>query len=314
MVTNTANTRWHTAIKVLSRLADFFNIGIFVHIIIPLLPFFLPAIILYKVVLILNFITYFADPLIYACKSLNRMTRYIGRTKGIKFIEEQYEHEWQDKADLGTSFLFLTAITAFFIPPSLFPLQSVAGWTAGLLGISINLYFDEIHPAKKAKEIYTLTNPAFQPQVNNDYKQHYYESLFYGLIILSLTLFLPSISVLQAYTLPTPLHALFNVIASVGSSLIVGLNLLRFSNEITSKTFYAKFPGLEKEQDEPPKEIPRCPESKLLLPQEHIQKSPVPFKAKQSSFLKNSVFNLNPPQVSNSVSSRRATYLSCTLL
>lgn len=287
--------KWHTAISILTALANIFNIGIFVHMVIPLLPLFLPVIILYKVKFVLTFITRFADPLIYTCKSLNRLTRYIGRKNDVTFEEEHYgKHEWQDKADLGTLFLFLTAIAAFFIPPSIFPLQSLVGWTAGLTGISINLYFDEIHPAKKAKEAYlSNSNPKEdKDEIHDNYKQHHYEGLFYGILILSLALFLPSISIIQAYSLPTPVHTLFDIIAGFGSSLLVALNVLRFSNYLSGNAFYAKLPGLKTTQEAPPsEETPLLPSSRRVDKRvdESPKKSPVAFASQYSPLLNHSL-------------------------
>ncbi len=251
--------KWHTIVCILTVLAVICNLGIFVHIAIPFLPFIFHGAILAKASLFLQWFTYLSDPLIYIFKTLNRMTRYIGRRNGVEFIEEKFGvHEWQNKADLFTTFLFLIAIAAFFTPAAIFPLQAFVGWVVGIIGVSINLYFDEIHPAKKAKIKYYESDLSQANEIQERWKQHHYEALFYGCIIVSLILFLPCSSFANAYPLPRIADTVLNAIAFIGSGSIVLLNLLRFTNSvscyISHKSVYSRFPGLLEVEQQKSKE------------------------------------------------------------
>jgi hypothetical protein len=254
---------WQISVKIAEILANLANIGILIHILIVAVPAYLSvatmaklAFVFGKFTILANTVTPLSDPIIYICKAINRAIRYVGNAKNKEneeyiFIEQKYgTHPWEDAANLGTFILFVIAIAAFCIPSALFPLGSFVAWLAGLSGVAINLYFDEIYPAKMAKETYkqlknTNANAERLDAINEDYKRHYYESRFYMLILMGLVLVLPFVAFLQAYTLPILVHSILRTIATGGSTVVVALNVLRGSNFVCCNQFYKKLPGLE---------------------------------------------------------------------
>lgn len=291
---------WQVSVKIAEILTNLANIGILAHIIIIAVPAYLTiaamvkcAYVFGKFTTIANTVTPISDPIIYAFKAINRSIRYIGNAKNtenaeFKFIEQKYGvHPWEDKANVATFILFAIAIAAFCIPPALFPLQSFVAWIAGLSGVAINLYFDEVYPAKMARETYykklNYADAVQLESINDDYKKHYYESRFYILILIGLALVLPFVGLLQAYTLPILAHTILNTIATAGSTLVVALNVLRFSNFVSCNQLYKRLPGLKKTEIEAAPATPTSPE---LSPTQN--RSPLADEKKVNyTFLKN---------------------------
>lgn len=247
--------KWHRKVKWLARGADFANIGIVLHIIVILLPlllqFILPVTIFIQCAHFINHfdalakgITAIADPLIYLCKGSNRIVRLRGRKLGVEFIEEKYgRHPNQDKYDTISAILFGLAITAFILSHFFFPFLSPVAWVAGLFGTGINIYFDETYPAERAAATY---NPHREDkiEINEYYKKHYYESIFYALLLISLFVFLPSKALALSNCFPKFTET-FKIIAIIGCALVVLLNLIRVSNILPCCSAYQKLPGLE---------------------------------------------------------------------
>ncbi len=228
---------WHSAVKWLNRFANGANLGILIHIALTLIP---PLAAIKVVAFIAHIITSGTDPFIYVCKGINRITRHIGRGKGVTFLEETYGlHDKQNTADVISGILFGIATTAFVLSHFI-PFLAPVAWLAGLIGTGINIYFDETFPAQQAAKD---KNP--DEETDRYYKDHFYESKFFSLLLLCLFVYLPCHSAVASHLFSS--HKItedaLKSIAVIGSALVVGLNVIRGIGACFGG--YQRLPGLK---------------------------------------------------------------------
>lgn len=196
-----------------------------------------------------------ADPLIYCFRTAEKIFRYVGRNYfKVTFDEEKYNtHQWQNKADIGTILLFAAAIVLFFAGS--FPFHLSLAWFLGLVGVSINGYFDHRCPEIFAKKAYD-ENSQHNATIFEDYLKKYYSTRLYFALIFSLVLLLILGSAVGP-ALPLALHSSFDFVAKLGSVFLVLCNFARFINTCSPLILYRwhqRIHGIFSCCSEPPRE------------------------------------------------------------
>ncbi len=141
---------------------------------------------------VFSYIAFLADPLIYFFKSLNRLTRIVGRKCfGITFEEEKHgTHKYQTLADIVSLSLFVLAIPLFLGAIVASPIGITIAWAVALAGLCVTGHFEYGHQAKKTKEKHeaALADEKSTPEIKEEAKKEYISKrnsyrLFIGLLV-----------------------------------------------------------------------------------------------------------------------------------
>lgn len=97
-------------------------------------------------------IIFFTDPLIYLFKAINRLCRLVGRSLGVKNLQDESlgSHPLQTYADIACLILFGLTIGLFFLGP----VGITLAWITGLIGLVIVGKFDYVHQESLAEKNY----------------------------------------------------------------------------------------------------------------------------------------------------------------
>lgn len=245
---------WDKALYVSAILSEVANIGIVIEVIAKWWPALLTI-----GLGIFSHIVYYSDPIIYCFKSLNRLTRIVGRTFfDITFDEEKNgEHPWQTAGDILSLSFYILAIPFFFGSILSGPIGITIGWSFALCGLCVVGFFDYRYQKVKAQEQYEKTaayflvlqnscNDASSPELkaqlitserekNNRYEEYQSKRnsyfLYMGLLLgLGCLLICGSAAL---FAPPTIAPVLF-IISKVASGYLGCIALGRFYNWITS--------------------------------------------------------------------------------